>query len=582
MPDMEPSVIRDDSGVIRVEFLSDGRRPPLLGPEVFEALSSLADEAMTDPPEGIIISGSEDGDFSAGIDLDDMAEVGSKGEAFEATRVIQLLYQRIADLPCPVVAAIEGRCIGGGTELVLACDARIAADTPATSLLLPEILLGIIPGLGGSQRLPRLIGQQQALNMILTSRPVPARMAFEQGLIDRLVEPGQLLEEAHRTILDLKEGRPARLSRLPRRNLTDWMLERTRRGRRMVRERYLRVVRRRTGGNLPAPEVAIRAVGLAADGLPLPEGLEREADMVAGLMAGDIHPHLLRLLRCRQAMRRPRGATSGGETPLDLTAALILPDELKHSLGNLFRSIPGMDLSSPALPVPSISTPGGYGLLRRLPLTVPPATIEVTWIGSEPSDGPALDLFQDISRRLVSEAGGNPVYCRESDPSPGLSLLQVYLAEGERLAAEGWEREGIDEILEEWGMARGPIALAGQLGEAWDPDPIPPLHDRDPAGSGPSGPEASERLIDEVVAALSLEIGRRWQAVDEPVEEGWLILDVFVLGGPAFRGGIIGAARHLGPDHLRAVLLDLEERYGDRYAADYPVDSGLFLQYPGA
>ncbi|MFC1530249.1 enoyl-CoA hydratase-related protein [Gemmatimonadota bacterium] len=574
---MEPSVTRDETGVIRIEFVSEGRRPPLLGPVVFEALRNLADEAMADPPTGIIISGPEGGDFSAGINLDDMTEVGSKGEAYEVTRELQLLFQRIADLPCPVIAAIEGRCIGGGTELAVACDARIAADTPATTLTLPEILLGIIPGLGGSQRLPRLVGQQHALNMILTSRPVPARQAFEQGLVDRLVEPDRLREEALRTILDLKEGRSARLSRLPRRNLTDWMLERTRRGRKMVRERYLRVVRRRTGGHLPAPELAIQAVGLAADGLPLPEGLEREADMVAGLMAGEVHPHLIRLLRSRQAMRRPRGTHPGESAPIDLTTDFTLPDELKLSVRNLLRTTTPEELPSPARTVPSFTLPGGYGLLRRLPLAVPPATVEVAWIPSETSDEPAHDLFQDLSRRLVSEGGGNPVYCRESDPSPGLNLLKVYLAEGERLAAEGWDREEIDEILEEWGMARGPIALARQLGEKWNPAESPSFPNPVPAETGTTGPEASERLIDEVVAALVMEMSRTWRVVDEPVEEGWLILDVFVLGGPAFRGGIIGAARRLGPDRLKAILLDLEQRYGDRYAADFPADSGPFL-----
>jgi enoyl-CoA hydratase/carnithine racemase len=91
---MEPSVTRDDSGVVLFEFSSEGRRPPLLGPDVFEALKILADEAETEPPEGIIISGPEGGDFSAGIDLDDMAEVGSKGEAYEVTRELQLLFQR--------------------------------------------------------------------------------------------------------------------------------------------------------------------------------------------------------------------------------------------------------------------------------------------------------------------------------------------------------------------------------------------------------------------------------------------------------------------------------------------------------
>ena len=181
MRSMELSFTHSDSGIIMAEFISDGRRPPTMTPAVFEAMQILVDEAGEAPPRGIIFTGPEGGDFQAGVDLEHMADVSSRQEAFEASRAVQLLFQRFADLSCPVVAAIEGRCIGGGTELSLACDARIAADTPVTTLTLPEILLGIIPGFGGTQRLPRVIGQQNALNMILTGGPVPVRQAFEQA-----------------------------------------------------------------------------------------------------------------------------------------------------------------------------------------------------------------------------------------------------------------------------------------------------------------------------------------------------------------------------------------------------------------
>ncbi len=595
---MELSVTRSDSGIIVAEFISDGRRPPTMTPAIFDSMRALADEAAGNPPAGIIFTGPEGGDFQAGVDLEHMTDVASREEAYESSRAIQLLFQRFTDLPCPVVAAIEGRCIGGGTELALACDARIAADTPATTLTLPEILLGIIPGFGGTQRLPRLIGQQHALNMILTGGPIPARQAFEQGLIDRLVEPAMLREEAVQMVLDLGEGRRARLSPLSRPGLTDRMLEKTRRGRRMVRERYQRVVRRKTGGHHPAPESAIQAVGLSADRIPLAEGLEREAGMLADLIAGDVHPHLLRLLRCRQAMRRPRGKNTEGGAPVDLTADLTLPEELRASLRNRMRSTAPDDLPSPSRIVPAIKVPGGYGLLRRLPLAVPPVTIEVAWVES---DSP--DLFQDLARRFVVEAGGSPVYCRNPESSPGLSLITTYLLEGERLAAEGWSTEQIDEILEKWGMVKGPHALSLSLGEVWgdawgqvvkssggawkspdearnssgpDPDPL-----TESGMTVNTGKEAEERLIEEVVSALLLTVSRNWESVDDPVEESWSILDVFVLGGPSFRGGVIGAARNMGPERIRERLLEMQQRYGDDYAPHPLNRSGPFSSIPG-
>ena len=355
----------------------------------------------------------------------------------------------------------------------------------------------------------------------------------------------------------------------------------------MVRERYQRVVRRKTGGHHPAPESAIQAVGLSADRMPLTEGLEREAGMLADLIAGDVHPHLLRLLRCRQAMRRPRGRNAEDGTPVDLTADLTLPDELRASLRNRMRSTAPDDLPSPSRTVPSIQVPGGYGLLRRLPLAVPPVTIEVAWVES---DSP--DLFQDLARRFVVEAGGSPVYCRNPEPSPGLSLITTYLLEGERLAAEGWSTEQIDEILEEWGMVKGPHALSLSLGEArgdaWkSPDETgnssESVHGAltESGMTVNTGKEAEERLIEEVVSALLLTVSRNWESVDDPVEESWSILDVFVLGGPSFRGGVIGAARNMGPEKIRERLLAMQQRYGDYYAPHVLNRSGPFPSVPG-
>ncbi|MFC1499652.1 enoyl-CoA hydratase-related protein [Candidatus Zixiibacteriota bacterium] len=588
---MELSVTRSDTGIITAEFISDGRRPPILTPAVFEAMRLLADEATDNPPAGIIFTGPEGGDFQAGVDLEHMAEVSSREEAYQASRAIQLLFQRFADLPCPVVAAIEGRCIGGGTELSLACDARIAADTQATTITLPEILLGIIPGFGGTQRLPRIVGQQHALNMILTGGPVPVRQTFEQGLIDRLVEPARLRDEAARTITDLREGRKARTAPLPRPNLTDRMLEKTKRGRRMVRERYQRVVRRRTGGHLPAPEMAIRAVGLSADGTSLAEGLEQEASMLADLVTGEVHPHLLRLLRCRQAMRRPRGRDRDDGPQIDLTADLTLPEELKTTLRILVRSTSPDDSPSPSLIVPPLDLHGGFGLLRRLPAALSPVTIEVAWAkrsealaaGSRESEEPGCpETFQDLARRFVVESGCSPVYCRIPDPSPGMELIASYLREGERLVAEGWSPDQVDETLEEWGMSTGPLALSHALGGQWQgpgsapPPLLPGAEARTDNGLSGIGREASDRLIEEVVSALTLTMSRNWSSVDDPTEEGWTILDVFVLGGPSFRGGIIGAARDLGPEKIRERILDMRLRYGDLYTPDPLADSGPF------
>lgn len=576
------SLSRDEQGFIWAQFSPEGRRPPLLTDDVLDSLYRMVEEAIQNPPSAVIFTGPEGGDFLVGVDLASMAALKNHREAFEASRRVQLLYQRIADLPCPTITAIEGKCIGGGTELALACSARLAIDAPSTMLALSEIHLGIIPGLGGTQRLPRLVGQQNALSMILTGQPVSVSKALEWGLIDRTADPGTLREEAARLAVDLIEGRPARLHPRPRLGPTDWFLERTRKGRKFVRERYRRVVQRKTRGNFPAPEKAIEAVEYSVEGGRLEEGLKKEAALLADLITGEVHPNLLHLLRCRQALRRPRGRDMEEGKSMDMAGDLKIPVQLGKALRSYIRGFP--DTSESGLPAgtpPSLLLPGGYGILRRLPETLTPPVLEVAWI-TEAADTHVKETgsppaFQDVARRLVSSSGASPVYCRKPVPSPGLSLISIYLREGDRLVAEGWDRDDVDDVLEQWGMIRGPFALSARLGDQWSRDPEllrwrweerNEEAQEDNWAAGTANAEAGSRLIEEVVAALILDISRIWEVVEEPVEEGWLVLDVFVLGGPSFRGGVIGAARKLGIDRLRSRLQLLEQRWGELYRSD--------------
>jgi 3-hydroxyacyl-CoA dehydrogenase/enoyl-CoA hydratase/3-hydroxybutyryl-CoA epimerase len=107
----------------------------------------------------------------------------------------QRVYESLARLPCPTVAAVHGACMGGGTELILACRQRIAADDDKTKIGLPEVMLGIHPGWGGTARLPRLIGAPDALPMMLTGKRCP-HVAQGLGVVDRLARPEELLAEA--------------------------------------------------------------------------------------------------------------------------------------------------------------------------------------------------------------------------------------------------------------------------------------------------------------------------------------------------------------------------------------------------
>lgn len=131
--------------------------------------------------------------FSAGADVKEMALLG-KSKAPEIQARGQALFQRLAELPCPTIAAINGLAVGGGLELALACDLRVAADS--AKLGAPEVGLGLLPAYGGTQRLPRLVGPAKAMELIFTASLVPGPEALRIGLVNKVVPSGQELRAA--------------------------------------------------------------------------------------------------------------------------------------------------------------------------------------------------------------------------------------------------------------------------------------------------------------------------------------------------------------------------------------------------
>lgn len=138
----------------------------------------------------VIITGAGEKCFSAGFDVSDA------GNSHKTSPKARELWRRIDRFPKPVIAAINGYALGGGLELAMCCQFRIMVDAPEAMVGLTELNLGIIPGWGGTQRLPLLVGKAKALNMILFSRKIGATEALEAGLIDQVSTPGQLMDDA--------------------------------------------------------------------------------------------------------------------------------------------------------------------------------------------------------------------------------------------------------------------------------------------------------------------------------------------------------------------------------------------------
>lgn len=231
---------------------------------------------------GVVIASGKPNIFIAGADIEQFLDFRAETDAENASRFGQRLLNLLEKARVPVVAAIHGACLGGGLELALACTYRVCSDHPKTVLALPEVQLGLIPGMGGTQRLPRLIGVRNALDMILTGKNIRAKKALQMSLVDEMVHPSILVEIALRRAAELAE-KTLKPVRGGAGGLAGFALDGNPLGRAVVYSKARDGVMEKTHGHYPAPLAAIEVVkyGLSKG---MAKGLAEEA-RVFGKMA---------------------------------------------------------------------------------------------------------------------------------------------------------------------------------------------------------------------------------------------------------------------------------------------------------
>ncbi len=184
-------------------------RPDVLNAINRETLAEIADAVdrfTADPDQGaLIVTGSGEKAFISGADINELAPLGPAA-AEDISRFGQQVVDRLERSPKPVIAAVNGYAFGGGCELALACHLRLASENAVMGL--PEVKLGIIPGYGGTQRLPRLVGPGRALELILSARPIKADEAERWGLVNRVVPLADLLPEAEKLATAILKNGP--------------------------------------------------------------------------------------------------------------------------------------------------------------------------------------------------------------------------------------------------------------------------------------------------------------------------------------------------------------------------------------
>ena len=251
----------------------------------------------------VLRSGKPDG-FVAGADIRDFGTIRSALEAETLSRGGQAILNRLEALPFPVVAAIHGAALGGGLEIALACRYRIATDDPKTVLGQPEVQLGLIPGAGGTQRLPRLVGLPSGLDLVVTGRSLKAGRALKAGVVDEVVPVPVLLSAARRAALALAAG-----TLQPKRRgitLQDRLL------RPIIFRKARASVMEKTHGHYPAPLRAIDAIEKGT-GRSLEEGLKIEAKHFGELAVSDVSRALVSVFFATQEIKKDAGYPEGTE-----------------------------------------------------------------------------------------------------------------------------------------------------------------------------------------------------------------------------------------------------------------------------
>jgi len=290
----------DPEGIAQLIFDLPGESINKLSLAVMEELESVLEQLEEKKQaKALVIRSAKSAVFIAGADLKSFQKV--LNDPSLAEKMIQTghrIYNKLQNLHFPSIAAINGACLGGGLELALACTYRIVADSQHTSLGLPETSLGLFPGWGGTQRLPRLVGLTQGLTMILSAKPVDAKKAYQMKLVDAIFPYEFFQEGIERFVSEClsKKGRNRILERRKRSGVYSFVFEKNPLGRAVIYRKAKKNVLKKTKGFYPAPLAAIEVVrGTYA--LPLKKGLEEEIKYFLNSMTNGDFCHVNNLVQ---------------------------------------------------------------------------------------------------------------------------------------------------------------------------------------------------------------------------------------------------------------------------------------------
>lgn len=291
-----------------VEWDLVGEKVNKLSSPIMVRFKEILEEIKASDYKAVVLISRKKNIFIAGADINEIQGLKTKEAFAEAAGEGQKILNMIEDLPIPVVAAIHGACVGGGCELVMACDHRICSEDSSTRIGLPEVRLGIIPGFGGCVRMPRMIGLQNSLDIILAGKSVNAKKAKKIGLVDAVVHAEILEEQAMALAKDaISQGKRTKVFK-PR-NKRDQLLE-SFVGRNIVYSQAKKTVMKQTGGHYPAPLKALEVVKDTYGFRNREKALAREMEGFCEVAVTDVSKNLIHVFFMMKEVKKKTGVAS--------------------------------------------------------------------------------------------------------------------------------------------------------------------------------------------------------------------------------------------------------------------------------
>lgn len=649
-----------------------------LSRKVLDEFDAIIERIAIAKPPGVVIHSEKPSGFAVGADLHEFVQYEREGSVLDAIERGQRVFERLARLPMPTVAALHGVCMGGGTELALACRMRVAVRAPETKIGLPEVQLGIHPGWGGTARLPRLIGAPKALAMMLSGRPASADEALADGLVDRLADPDALLDIAKTC------ARHPLTRRFDQRALA-WLTNCW-----PVRQALAPIVRRQTAAKVspqhyPAPFALIEV--WRRGGGTIRQRLKLEARSVTKLAATPTAHNLIRIFFLRERLRGLAGdiahdirhvhvvgagvmggdiaawcALQGFEVSLQdrgmqyvqpaLERARSLfdkkaktPERIAAAQSRLCADIEGARIANAQLAIEAIfeDAQSKEAVYAQIEKSLRDNSILATNTSSIPLDelrhgvtNPrrflGLHFFNPVARMplvevvrhdeldatiekralaFVKAIGKLPVPVKGTPGFLVNRILMPYLLEAVRIYSEGVPGPVLDRSAKKFGMPMGPIELADTVGldvalsvgrelapflglelppgiegkvdahkrgkkdgegfYVWkDGKPQKPSIDSNYQAPSDIEDRMIMPMLNEAVACLAEKVVDDADLLDAGV--------IFGTGFAPFRGGPIQYVRGVGAEVMRAKLVALATRYGERFKPKAGWDAVALLE----